>query len=566
VHFFPLSLSHRAHWTSEVNVIMAAMRSSSSLSILSPASASFPTVKHDATIIGSYNHKGGVTKTTFLINLAHGLVRKGYRVLLVDADPQCNLTNHYLNDRELISDDDQDDERDEKELAEKQDDVHIDDENNDEMVSQDVDEADDCSVAVDEKEEVRLLSLKQVSCPALHENAELPPDSILQAGEFTQNLYTALIQDIVPFAAIPLRPEGVREGHLFLIPGAPNLSLLEGRIDERNFVNFPEMGIKLLGGFRKLVKETAGQAAVNAPIVLVDFSPSDGSINQLLATSCDALIPTCYADFYSISSSESLLFNVLPKWAEWHANKVKLAKDQRRLKLHPALPELWKNYRPNEQMPRLMPFIPSRHQIRKNKNGQVHVVQGPSGWILALQRIVLGAGSRGPVPPVVRDMYLPFGTEMVLPLIPDMGAIVQLCHDRQTGFDGVNEPALLRKRFGHSRAVNGYRQRLTMVTTAFDSIAMNVVRFHEFRNGRLHYGITVARDGQQPEFVGPPDPTPPPNAGPGRGRSARRGRDQGRAGRPGGFAAAARAQAMRGVNEDQKSHQRGRGNKRARGS
>jgi cellulose biosynthesis protein BcsQ len=45
-----------------------------------------------AKIITLYNHKGGVSKTTTTFNLAHLLAEKGKRVLVVDADPQCNMT------------------------------------------------------------------------------------------------------------------------------------------------------------------------------------------------------------------------------------------------------------------------------------------------------------------------------------------------------------------------------------------------------------------------------------------------------------------------------------------
>lgn len=43
-------------------------------------------------IISLFNHKGGVSKTTTTFNLGWALAEKGYKTLIVDADPQCNLT------------------------------------------------------------------------------------------------------------------------------------------------------------------------------------------------------------------------------------------------------------------------------------------------------------------------------------------------------------------------------------------------------------------------------------------------------------------------------------------
>ncbi|MFN5984023.1 MAG: ParA family protein [Fluviicola sp.] len=58
-------------------------------------------------IITFFNHKGGVGKTTQLYNLAWALSQKGKKVLMVDADSQCNLSSvalgeekfeqHYIN-------------------------------------------------------------------------------------------------------------------------------------------------------------------------------------------------------------------------------------------------------------------------------------------------------------------------------------------------------------------------------------------------------------------------------------------------------------------------------------
>ena len=48
-----------------------------------------------------FNHKGGVGKTTLTANIAFALAEMGRSVLLVDSDPQCNLTAYLLADEDV---------------------------------------------------------------------------------------------------------------------------------------------------------------------------------------------------------------------------------------------------------------------------------------------------------------------------------------------------------------------------------------------------------------------------------------------------------------------------------
>ena len=47
-------------------------------------------------ILSVFNNKGGVGKTTLTYHVANALAEMGYKVLMIDADPQCNLTIYAL--------------------------------------------------------------------------------------------------------------------------------------------------------------------------------------------------------------------------------------------------------------------------------------------------------------------------------------------------------------------------------------------------------------------------------------------------------------------------------------
>jgi chromosome partitioning protein len=49
-----------------------------------------------------FNNKGGVGKTTLLFNIAHMLGRLGLRVVVLDYDPQCNISAIVLGEEQLV--------------------------------------------------------------------------------------------------------------------------------------------------------------------------------------------------------------------------------------------------------------------------------------------------------------------------------------------------------------------------------------------------------------------------------------------------------------------------------
>jgi cellulose biosynthesis protein BcsQ len=54
--------------------------------------------RHKSKRIAIFNHKGGVGKTTLTVNIASALSELGKTVLLVDTDPQCNLSAYVVEE------------------------------------------------------------------------------------------------------------------------------------------------------------------------------------------------------------------------------------------------------------------------------------------------------------------------------------------------------------------------------------------------------------------------------------------------------------------------------------
>jgi hypothetical protein len=73
--------------------------------------------RRNVTIFGVFNYKGGVGKSTNTINIAAALTHLGKKVLVVDADPQCNITTFYLSADSKEAEEDGADDEDRKQAS-----------------------------------------------------------------------------------------------------------------------------------------------------------------------------------------------------------------------------------------------------------------------------------------------------------------------------------------------------------------------------------------------------------------------------------------------------------------
>jgi len=197
--------------------------------------------------IALFNHKGGVSKTTTTFNLGWMLASKGKRVILVDADPQCNLTGMVLRE-----------------------------ETEDEMNR----------IA---KIYQTQSNLKTGLAPAFESQPKLmePVDCI--------------------------RVEG--QDNLFLLPGHVGLAEYEVTLGIAQQLSGSVQALRNIpGALNYLLDKTAQK--FQADYILIDMSPSLGSINQNLLTISDFFIVPTTADFFSVMAIDSLA-KVIPQWVAW---------------------------------------------------------------------------------------------------------------------------------------------------------------------------------------------------------------------------------------------------------
>lgn len=213
--------------------------------------------------ISIFNNKGGVGKTTLTFHLAHALAELGHRTLIVDFDPQCNLTILGLDEEALHQ-----------------------------IWLEEDDFIEDFQSARDK------LSLKEF------EKLTSTPRSIHFLLKPTED-GAAEIGTAPP--PIPLAT------NLDLIPGRLTMHLYEDKIAGRwsDVYQGDPLAVRTITRPRELAEGYARQHGYD--FVIMDTSPSLGAMNKVVISTTDGFVIPCMPDMFSLYGVRNI-GNALAVW------------------------------------------------------------------------------------------------------------------------------------------------------------------------------------------------------------------------------------------------------------
>jgi cellulose biosynthesis protein BcsQ len=231
--------------------------------------------------ISVFNNKGGVGKTTLTFHLGHALAELGHRVLLVDLDPQCNLTLYALSDDEIAS------------LWEPED-PFIDG-------------------AGYEESRSAMSATDFAKLTAAHRTIHF---LLKPTEEGTGELATQP----------PPRPLAT---NLDLIPGRLTLHLFEDKLSARwsDLYKADPLAIRTVTRLRSLIQDYAASRSYD--LVIVDTSPSLGALNRMAMSTLDGMLVPCLPDVFSLYGIRNI-GNSLAKWTTEFDTLYRLLPEHRR--------------------------------------------------------------------------------------------------------------------------------------------------------------------------------------------------------------------------------------------
>eukprot|EP00899_Mesostigma_viride_P007921 jgi/Mesvir1/1712/Mv21168-RA.1 len=388
-------------------------------------------------LIGCYNYKGGVGKTTVAINLGYALRQLGHRTCYVDCDAQCDLTTFFNRLSQPQA---------QVQRAEEagRDDAYAAAPGRDLGISWgDAHTRGDLAAAPPHVSIGRArLSTYFVGNDADGGLSDVSqPELLAGAGPGPWVTIRNVLTDVFSLKPTPTRiMELAREGGparcarvpdgLFLVPGDKSLhAMVEGRVQSamgNMFMRYQQDAFMALGGFRKALHDIA--RAHDIKYFVCDFGPSAGIMNQVLVGSCDYIVPPFQPDVFSASSVQGLLCTLLPSVLSKHAS----IKEQEAKHVRGNSP-----YTPfafNPSPPRLLPFL----MMGFRANGNV-VDKADAKFFGMVMKTVEDRN----VPKKVQDLYERDGNyQMVIPFLRHVPTVFRSAQEQGCPAMGLDEPAI----------------------------------------------------------------------------------------------------------------------------
>lgn len=230
-------------------------------------------------IISLFNNKGGVGKTTLAFHLASVLASMDKKVLMIDLDPQCNLTLCGIDENQL---------------------AHIWEE--EDSYIEDFQSA---------KNNVKVADFNSTASSVRSIHYILKPT---EDGLSDNETLSKPIQ---------------LKDNLFLIPGRLTVNQFEMRLSDqwsKLFMGDP-YAIRTVTKIRKVAEDYGN--SINADIVVIDTSPSLGVLNKVIISTVDGFIVPAFPDMFSLYGIRNI-GNSLKAWKQEFDTVYRLISDVKR--------------------------------------------------------------------------------------------------------------------------------------------------------------------------------------------------------------------------------------------
>lgn len=229
--------------------------------------------------ISIFNNKGGVGKTTLTYHLAHALAEMGHRTLVIDLDPQCNLTILGMDEERIHS------------------------------------------IWADEDAYVEDFEKAKTS------STGVAYEALLDSPRSIHFLLKPTEDGVGDIPRLP-PPYELANG-LGLIPGRLTMHMYEDKISKlwsEAFQGDPQ-AIRTLTKIRTLARSYA--AAHGYEFVIMDTSPSLGALNKVIISTTDGFLIPCMPDMFSLYGVRNI-GAALAGWKKQFHTMYSLLSDEKR--------------------------------------------------------------------------------------------------------------------------------------------------------------------------------------------------------------------------------------------